>query len=95
MTESTRDFMERKVREGDSKFAVAFAILEASSEQKSGAEEIAAAIIELSDQQREIGRALERIGFNGATGTHGALEYIGMQFEKTADALQQIANKGE
>lgn len=67
-----RDFFEKKAREGDSSFAIAWALLD------------------LSDSQEAIAKALQKLG-NSEASTHlGAIEALGMEVGKVADAISSI-----
>lgn len=55
-----------------------------------GAFAIAWAILDLSDSQEAAAKALKKLG-NGDASTHiGAIESLGMQIEKVADAISSI-----
>ncbi len=71
------DLFEQKAREGNGSFAIAFAILK------------------LTDEQRNVYRALDRLGMNAATpqAGPGAMELIGMELKRVADAVEFTASK--
>ncbi len=54
---------------------------------RDGAFAIAYAINRLADAQSETARALERLGVNGASTSMGALEALGLEVSRIADAL--------
>jgi hypothetical protein len=71
------DLFEDRAREGDGRFAVAFAILQLADQQKS---------IALALDRLGVNSAVPQAG-------PGAFEFIGMEFSRIADALQAIADK--
>ena len=54
---------------------------------RDGAFAIAYAIGRLADAQVDTARALERLGLNGASTNMGALEALGLEISRIADAL--------